>query len=157
MTLTWITSKSHGATQDDTVHLEVNGQKTNIWYRLPTYKYYTDTRERQKAELEASWIMQGLIKPRSGDWTRFDTCDFVDIVIKDLEVVKNTTYANHIESTTGYETDKYTTPEGQTAIIKEHIGRRIFTQYIKMIIGDTISTKIGISFHHYGYDLAFIP
>ena len=76
---------------------------------------------------------------------------------KDLEVVKHTTYVNQIESTTGFQTDKYTTPEGQAAIIKEHIGRPIFTQYIKMIIRDTISTKIGISFHHYGYDLAFIP
>lgn len=159
MKIEYIESKSHGSTVNDTVHVNIDGKKTNLWYRLPPYKYYDptgDENNRARIELYVNWIKEGLIYPESGNWENFDICATKFVYPENIQVVKEIPYDNKIISCQGYETRKYQSPEGQAEIIAEYTGKRIFTQYTRMVFGNTLSEKVGIAFFHWGYDLGFI-
>ena len=153
----YIHSKSYGASEPDTVSVHVNGQQTNIWYRLPNYPYYEANNDGGKTEaLKAvKWIEEGLIHPSNGDWTGFDTCHIFNEIPQNIKIVDKIEYSNKILSCQSF-AGKYT-GEPRPEVIEELKGKPTLSQFCKRIIGDQLSDKIGIAFYSWGYDLGYIP
>lgn len=158
ITVTELKHASFGKTEPDTVNILINGEKTNIWYRLPNYRFYSGDGGKAEAEKAIKIITDYNIKPYNGRWEGFDLCDSVKL-FPNKEIVEATRpieSGHQIFSASGGVPSRYTTDEGKAAVIAEIKSNTIHTQLCKMIIGDKLSTKIGIHFDRYGYTLGFI-
>ena len=137
--------------------LFINGIKTNVWYSLPAYKYYTPTDERVRKENEffAELIRQGLVEvPTDDQLPHFDTCSsttFVPSTIRFVTYDGTTPKGSALASIQGYSKD-YTEERVRAKLDSEY-----WTQWCKLLINDAgnyrLATGIVVVLFDYGYSV----
>lgn len=154
------TMKTEFIAEYNTMHLYVDGCRTNTWYFLPEYKFYdlspdTNNKQRRIAEVVKSLIDTGNIS--TDNWHDWDICDYHKYHMGTLEILKEDeviAHENEILCCRGYE--NYSLPEIQAVIIRQCTDKVEYVQWCKRIIGNSLSNRVGIKFYPYGYVIGFL-
>lgn len=150
---------SYSSTKADTTIVHINGKKTNIWWRLPNYKFYNnysdDDRSRKKNEVFLKLIKDGKIV--SDNYENFDYCSSYNFIPKSIIVLQeNDQRVDHnflMFSLKGYE--DYSNENLRKEIIQKYTNQNISSQYSNLIDFDkgVLHENLGICFHKYGYNI----
>jgi len=158
MTIEFKEHASYKSEENDTVSVFIDGQKTNLWYRLPSYKLYgrfTDEAEsKATTEFMVELIKSGKIVKK--DWTNFDHCAYLsdadDFEFESVEELSEIPKGYSLYSVSSvYDMHK-------EKIMKETMSKiktDMFVQYCKIIDfkKKRLKNKIGIWFSQYGYSV----